>query len=74
MESVLSVGQRIKMLKTGFKSSALRVAQRQEINKMSLLNLATVFGPSLLRPPVAGLGHDGPKVDISQEVVIQVSF
>ncbi|XP_037530417.1 active breakpoint cluster region-related protein [Nematolebias whitei] len=48
-----------------------RVAQRQDINKMSLLNLATVFGPSLLRPPVAGLGHNGPTVDISQEVVIQ---
>uniref|UniRef100_A0A1A8EV15 Breakpoint cluster region n=2 Tax=Nothobranchius korthausae TaxID=1143690 RepID=A0A1A8EV15_9TELE len=49
-----------------------RVAQREEINKMSLLNLATVFGPSLLRPPAAGQGHHGPKVDISQEVVIQV--
>nr|XP_015802359.2 breakpoint cluster region protein isoform X1 [Nothobranchius furzeri] len=49
-----------------------RVAQREELNKMSLLNLATVFGPSLLRPPAAGQGHHGPKVDISQEVVIQV--
>ncbi|XP_029932091.1 breakpoint cluster region protein isoform X2 [Myripristis murdjan] len=49
-----------------------RVSERQEVNKMSLLNLATVFGPSLLRPPVAGLGHCGPTVDISQEVVIQV--
>ncbi|XP_074518078.1 active breakpoint cluster region-related protein [Halichoeres trimaculatus] len=49
-----------------------RVSQKQEINKMSPLNLATVFGPSLLRPPVAGLGHDGPIVDISQEVVVQV--
>ncbi|KAM9718054.1 active breakpoint cluster region-related protein [Menidia menidia] len=49
-----------------------RVAQSQDVNKMSLLNLATVFGPSLLRPPVAGLGHNGPTVDISQEVVIQV--
>lgn len=39
---------------------------------MSLMNLATVFGPSLLRPPVAGLGHDGAPVDISQEVVVQV--
>ncbi|XP_017281706.1 active breakpoint cluster region-related protein [Kryptolebias marmoratus] len=48
-----------------------RVAQRQEINKMSLLNLATVFGPSLLRSPVEGLGPSGPTVDISQEVVIQ---
>lgn len=41
---------------------------------MSLMNLATVFGPSLLRPPVAGLGHDGVPVDISQEVVVQVRF
>ncbi|XP_071315580.1 active breakpoint cluster region-related protein isoform X1 [Trachinotus anak] len=49
-----------------------RVSEKQDINKMSLLNLATVFGPSLLRPPVAGLGHDGPTVDISQEVVVQV--
>ncbi|XP_018551974.1 active breakpoint cluster region-related protein isoform X1 [Lates calcarifer] len=49
-----------------------RISERQDINKMSLLNLATVFGPSLLRPPVAGVGHDGPAVDISQEVVVQV--
>lgn len=40
---------------------------------MSPMNLATVFGPSLLRPPVVGLGHFGPAVDISQEVVVQVS-
>uniref|UniRef100_A0A3P9D496 Si:dkey-33c9.6 n=1 Tax=Maylandia zebra TaxID=106582 RepID=A0A3P9D496_9CICH len=49
-----------------------RISERQHINKMSLLNLATVFGPSLLRPPVAGQGHHGPTVDISQEVVVQV--
>ncbi|XP_038150788.1 breakpoint cluster region protein isoform X3 [Cyprinodon tularosa] len=49
-----------------------RVAERKHINKMTLLNLATVFGPSLLRPPVAGLEHNGVTVDISQEVVIQV--
>ncbi|KAM6908951.1 active breakpoint cluster region-related protein [Xenentodon cancila] len=49
-----------------------RVAGRQEVNKMSLLNLATVFGPSLLRPPVAELGHNGPSMAISQEVVVQV--
>ncbi|XP_036002298.1 breakpoint cluster region protein isoform X2 [Fundulus heteroclitus] len=49
-----------------------RVAQRQDVNKMTLLNLATVFGPSLLRPPVAGVEHNGATVDISQEVVIQV--
>ncbi|XP_077083781.1 active breakpoint cluster region-related protein [Siphateles boraxobius] len=42
-----------------------RVAERKEENKMSLSNLATVFGPSLLRPPVA-------RVDISQEVEVQV--
>jgi len=34
---------------------------------MSLSNLATVFGPSLLRPLVA-------RVDISQEVEVQVSY
>ncbi|XP_047439708.1 breakpoint cluster region protein isoform X2 [Mugil cephalus] len=49
-----------------------RVSERQDVNKMSLLNLATVFGPSLLRPPVAGLGYNGPTVDISQEVEVQV--
>ncbi|XP_070848817.1 active breakpoint cluster region-related protein isoform X2 [Chaetodon trifascialis] len=49
-----------------------RVSEKQDINKMTLMNLATVFGPSLLRPPVVGLGHDGPTVDISQEVVVQV--
>ncbi|XP_051982695.1 active breakpoint cluster region-related protein-like [Xyrauchen texanus] len=42
-----------------------RVAERQEQNKMPLSNLATVFGPSLLRPPV-------DRVDISQEVEVQV--
>ncbi|KAA0723067.1 Breakpoint cluster region protein [Triplophysa tibetana] len=42
-----------------------RVAEKQEQNKMSLSNLATVFGPSLLRPPV-------DRVDISQEVEVQV--
>lgn len=50
----------------------LRVAEKQNTNKMCLKNLATVFGPSLVRPPVAGLGHDGVPVDISQEVVVQV--
>lgn len=49
-----------------------RVSAREEVNKMSLLNLATVFGPSLLRPPVAGAGTGGPRMDISQEVVVQV--
>ncbi|XP_059211105.1 active breakpoint cluster region-related protein [Centropristis striata] len=46
-----------------------RVSEKQDVNKMSLLNLATVFGPSLLRPPVVGLGLD---MDIAQEVVVQV--
>lgn len=41
---------------------------------MSMMNLATVFGPSLLRPPVVKLGHNGPTVDISQEVVVQVGM
>lgn len=52
----------------------LRVSEKQDTNKMSLMNLATVFGPSLLRPPVAGLGHDAIPADISQEVVVQVRF
>ncbi|KAK9524773.1 hypothetical protein VZT92_017141 [Zoarces viviparus] len=47
-----------------------RVSKMQDVNKMSLMNLATVFGPSLLRHP--GLGHDGPTMDISREVVVQV--
>ncbi|KAM3857431.1 active breakpoint cluster region-related protein [Diretmus argenteus] len=49
-----------------------RVSERREVNKMTLINLATVFGPSLLRPPVSSLGYCGPTVDISQEVVVQV--
>ncbi|XP_007242069.2 active breakpoint cluster region-related protein isoform X1 [Astyanax mexicanus] len=49
-----------------------RVAKKEEQNKMSLSNLATVFGPSLLRPPVSSLNHCGPPVDISQEVEVQV--
>ncbi|KAG7464631.1 hypothetical protein MATL_G00167630 [Megalops atlanticus] len=49
-----------------------RVAEKQEVNKMSLMNLATVFGPSLVRPPQVVLGQCGPRVDISQEVVVQV--
>ncbi|XP_020484909.2 active breakpoint cluster region-related protein [Labrus bergylta] len=49
-----------------------RVSDKQNVNKMSCMNLATVFGPSLLRPPVVGQGHSGPTVDISQEVVVQV--
>ncbi|XP_055756815.1 active breakpoint cluster region-related protein-like isoform X2 [Salvelinus fontinalis] len=49
-----------------------RVSDRQNVNKMPLMNLATVFGPSLLRPPVAILGQCSPTVDISQEVEVQV--
>ncbi|XP_010904262.1 breakpoint cluster region protein isoform X2 [Esox lucius] len=49
-----------------------RVSERQEENKMSLMNLATVFGPSLLRPSAAVQGEYSPPVDISQEVVVQV--
>lgn len=30
--------------------TVLRVAEKESINKMSLHNLATVFGPTLLRP------------------------
>lgn len=49
-----------------------RVSEKELVNKMSPINLATVFGPSLLRAPLVGLGHVGPAVDISQEVVVQV--
>lgn len=33
-----------------FFSSSQRVAENESINKMSFHNLATVFGPTLLRP------------------------
>ncbi|XP_058870579.1 active breakpoint cluster region-related protein-like isoform X1 [Acipenser ruthenus] len=49
-----------------------RVSQNQEVNKMTAQNLATVFGPSLLRPPEEPLGDSGLCVDISQEIVVQV--
>ncbi|XP_041094237.1 active breakpoint cluster region-related protein isoform X2 [Polyodon spathula] len=49
-----------------------RVSQNQEVNKMTPQNLATVFGPSLLRPPKEPLGESGLCVDISQEIVVQV--
>ncbi|KAF3837082.1 hypothetical protein F7725_004546 [Dissostichus mawsoni] len=49
-----------------------RVSEKQDTNKMTLMNLATIFGPSLLRLPVAALGHIGSSMDISVEVVLQV--
>ncbi|XP_056156179.1 active breakpoint cluster region-related protein-like [Lampris incognitus] len=49
-----------------------RVSERQEVNKMSLKNLATVFGPSLVRPPVASQCHHSAAMAVSQEVVVQV--
>ncbi|XP_063756573.1 active breakpoint cluster region-related protein isoform X3 [Eleginops maclovinus] len=49
-----------------------RVSQKQDTNKMTLTNLATIFGPSLLRPPVAGLEYNGSSMDISLELVLQV--
>ncbi|KAM8900086.1 active breakpoint cluster region-related protein isoform 2-T2 [Spinachia spinachia] len=50
-----------------------RVSERQDVNRMSLMNLATVFGPSLLRTPsVVGHGLLGPTMNISQEVAVQV--
>ncbi|KAI5625834.1 active breakpoint cluster region-related protein-like [Silurus asotus] len=49
-----------------------RVALKEEMNKMSLSNLATVFGPTLMRPPAASLDQCALSVDISQEVEVQV--
>uniref|UniRef100_A0AAQ4PGT3 Si:dkey-33c9.6 n=1 Tax=Gasterosteus aculeatus aculeatus TaxID=481459 RepID=A0AAQ4PGT3_GASAC len=49
-----------------------RVSDKQDVNRMSLMNLATVFGPSLLRTPVVEHGLLGPSMDISQELVVQV--
>ncbi|XP_067882449.1 active breakpoint cluster region-related protein-like isoform X4 [Heterodontus francisci] len=43
------------------------VTDHEPVNKMTMHNLATVFGPSLLRTK-----HDGFPMDISQEVVVQV--
>ncbi|XP_067833911.1 active breakpoint cluster region-related protein-like [Heptranchias perlo] len=44
-----------------------RVAEHEQVNKMTFHNLATVFGPSLLRTKTEGFS-----MDISQEVVVQV--
>uniref|UniRef100_A0A8C4RR04 Active breakpoint cluster region-related protein-like n=1 Tax=Erpetoichthys calabaricus TaxID=27687 RepID=A0A8C4RR04_ERPCA len=46
-----------------------RVSEKKDVNKMTIHNLATVFGPSLLRPPK---DSQSDAVDISQEVVVQV--
>lgn len=48
------------------------VASRESVNKMSLYNLATVFGPTLLRPPERDQSQPGFPSHISQEVVVQV--
>uniref|UniRef100_A0A6I8QKK4 Active breakpoint cluster region-related protein n=1 Tax=Xenopus tropicalis TaxID=8364 RepID=A0A6I8QKK4_XENTR len=51
-----------------------RVAEKEPINKMSLHNLATVFGPTLLRPSeVESKGHMNLASDIwSHDVMAQV--
>ncbi|XP_063152098.1 active breakpoint cluster region-related protein-like isoform X3 [Candoia aspera] len=51
-----------------------RVAEKEPVNKMSLHNLATVFGPTLLRPSEAeGKGHLSLASDIwSHDVMAQV--
>ncbi|XP_069617231.1 active breakpoint cluster region-related protein isoform X5 [Ranitomeya imitator] len=51
-----------------------RVAEKEPINKMSLHNLATVFGPTLLRPSeVESKGHTNLASDIwSHDVMAQV--
>ncbi|XP_069100463.1 active breakpoint cluster region-related protein-like isoform X2 [Pleurodeles waltl] len=48
------------------------VASKESVNKMSLYNLATVFGPTLLRPPQRDQLEPGFPSHISQEVVVQV--
>ncbi|XP_029462649.1 active breakpoint cluster region-related protein-like [Rhinatrema bivittatum] len=49
-----------------------RVASNEPVNKMSLYNLATVFGPTLLRQHPGELSLQGSPFDLSQEVVMQV--
>lgn len=51
-----------------------RVAEKEPINKMSLHNLATVFGPTLLRPSeVESKAHLTSAADIwSHDVMAQV--
>lgn len=57
-----------------FSFPALRVAEKEPINKMSLHNLATVFGPTLLRPSeVESKAHLTSAADIwSHDVMAQV--
>ncbi|XP_063002519.1 active breakpoint cluster region-related protein isoform X3 [Elgaria multicarinata webbii] len=50
-----------------------RVAEKEPVNKMSLHNLATVFGPTLLRPSEESKGHLSLASDIwSHDVMAQV--
>lgn len=55
-------------------SPPFRVAEKEPINKMSLHNLATVFGPTLLRPSeVESKAHLTSAADIwSHDVMAQV--
>lgn len=55
-------------------SPSYRVAEKEPINKMSLHNLATVFGPTLLRPSEGeSKGHLTLASDIwSHDVMAQV--
>lgn len=59
---------------TLFSFLSLRVAEKEPINKMSLHNLATVFGPTLLRPSeVESKAHLTSAADIwSHDVMAQV--
>lgn len=59
-----------------FVSSHFRVAEKEPVNKMSLHNLATVFGPTLLRPSESEINkaHITLASDIwSHDVMAQVS-
>lgn len=62
------------LLRTLFPFLSFRVADKEPINKMSLHNLATVFGPTLLRPSeVESKAHLTSAADIwSHDVMAQV--
>ncbi|XP_078391536.1 active breakpoint cluster region-related protein-like [Cetorhinus maximus] len=45
----------------------IKVTEHEQVNKMTLHNLATIFGPSMLR-----MKNEGLPMNISQEVVAQV--